>query len=53
MLKEEVDLKEKDLFYQSLRAAFTVVIDNSEMDEFKRHSRVSSAFFFQGFYFFF
>lgn len=33
-VKEEVDLKEKDLFYQILRAAFTVVIDNSEMGEF-------------------
>lgn len=36
VLKEEVDLKGKDLFNQILRAAFTVFIDNSEMGEFKR-----------------
>lgn len=51
-MKEEVDLKGKDLFYQNMSAALAVVIDNSETGELKKHSSVFSLFF-QDFFFFF
>lgn len=44
-MKEEVDLKGKDLFYQNLSAALAVVIDNSETGELKKHSSVFSLYF--------
>ena len=48
---EKVDLKGQDLVYQSMRAELALVIDNSEMGEWRKHCSVSSLFF-QDFFFF-
>lgn len=53
VMKEEVALNGKYLFYQNMRAALAVVIDNSEMGTLKKHSSVFSFFFSRLFFFFF
>lgn len=43
-MKEVMDPKGKGLFYQNMRVALPVVIDNSEMTELKEHRSGFSPF---------